>query len=180
MKMGYEEKCELMADFMAKYLVPSTTVFLIAALFFYLDEHPDEFSPIRGKLRKDFRISGDPAVDRKRAHNIASDIGLFTYAAWPRFDFGEDEFPIISIATCDTVLALLLEQLCNCSLYIENGINLQTPAYRIGSVADKKLSGIVKFLQKKIVECDQRQPRQRADNAIRVSTLILAGNSPLR
>lgn len=180
MKTDFEEKCRMMAEYMSKYLVPSISVFLIAALFFYLDEHPDEFRPIRRKLRKDFKISGDVGVDRKRAHNIASDIGLFTYAAWPRFDFGESDFPVISIATCDTVLALLLEQLCNCSLQIENGINRQTPAYRKGSLADEKLSGVVKPLIKKFRECDQSQPQQRVDNATRVSNLILAGKSPLK
>lgn len=175
---SYQEKVNRLANYMARHIVPSTTVLLVSSLLFYLDEILEPSSPLRKKLRNDMKITGDASEDRKKAHNIASDIGLFSFSSWPQFDFDNATFPIIGIATSDRILALLLREMCHCHIDVTGDTHLQTPAYRLGSESEKNLNPLVKNLIRRFSEIDPASKSQRISNAERLADLILEGKCP--
>lgn len=176
----FDEKCKMLADYMMQEIIPSTTAFLVACLFFHVKEQPDQFKRFHKKLVfTDLAVSGDSAIDRTKAQNIASDIGMLTYASWPVLEFPTGGFPVISVATKDKVLAFLLKEVCFYELHVVNGVAMPTPAYRFGGQARQTIEPIVKSFQPQFAKIDQSDKDKRSLRTKEIAEKILAGEHDL-
>lgn len=176
----FEKRCSILAKMIGQKFPKFTMIYYLACLYFYVRDNRLTFPDAFDKLQEDMQTGDSIQSSWKNARNFASDITFFTRSSL----YPIQPFPlrvrVPYIATTDAALILILQQICYTDVRVSGSIGNGYLRYRPGTVADIKLSQLVKeniirHIVPFIVQDDVRRQEEDAELK-RVANEIVAGN----
>lgn len=127
---GFKRRFEAYAKFVHRHIPSIMIVNYVACLYFFARDQRGLFESSFAKIQEAMHVHPTEERNRKEAHNLASDLAIFTQTtAYPVVQ-NPPMFRIPYIATSDEGFALLLRELAYFRLDIDAGIGHGYPGFR--------------------------------------------------